>query len=50
MAAAPVLQRNRPAEHRAEFDGMSLMPYGDVLLGFIRVLDDKRGALCSRKS
>ena len=39
MAAAPLLRRNRPEQHRAEFYGMPLMPYGDILLGFLWVLD-----------
>ena len=39
MTAAPVLRRNRPEEHRAEFYGMPLMPYGDILLGFLWVFD-----------
>lgn len=39
MAASPILLRNRPQEHRAEFYGMPLMPYGDILLGFLWVLD-----------
>ena len=39
MAASPILRRNRPEEHRAEFYGMPLMPYGDILLGFLWVFD-----------
>ena len=39
MTASPVLRRNRPEAHRAEFYGMPLMPYGDILLGFLWVFD-----------
>ena len=39
MAASPVLRRNRPEQHRAEFYGMGLMPCGDILLGFLWVFD-----------
>ena len=39
MRASPVLRRNRPEEHRAEFYGMGLMPQGDILLGFLWVFD-----------
>jgi len=39
MKASPVLSRNRPEQHRAEFYGMALMPYGDILLGFLWVFD-----------
>lgn len=39
MTASPALRRNRPEQHRAEFYGMPLMPYGDILLGFLWVLD-----------
>ncbi len=39
MQASSVLRRNRPEEHRAEFYGLGLMPYGDVLLGFLWVFN-----------
>jgi len=39
MEASPILLRNRPRRHRAEFYGMPLMPCGDILLGFLWVLD-----------
>ena len=39
MTASPILKRNRPEEHRAEFYGMPLMPCGDILLGCLWVLD-----------
>lgn len=39
MTASSVLRRNRPEAHRAEFYGMALMPYGDMLLGLLWVLD-----------
>jgi len=39
MAASPVLRYNRPEQHRAEFYGMGRMPCGDILLGFLWVLD-----------
>ncbi|MBI3919814.1 MAG: hypothetical protein HY318_00245 [Armatimonadetes bacterium] len=39
MAQSPALNANHPEEHRAEFYEMGLMPYGDILLGFLWVFD-----------
>jgi len=39
MQASPVLLCNRPREQRAEFYGMALLPYGDILLGLLWVFD-----------
>ena len=39
MQAAPSLRYSQPEGHRAEFYGMGLLPYGDVLLGFLWVFD-----------
>ncbi len=39
MTASPVLHYSQPEGHRAEFYGMGLLPYGDILLGLLWVYD-----------
>lgn len=39
MSASASMLRSRPHQQRAEFYGMGLMPYGDILLGFLWVFD-----------
>jgi hypothetical protein len=44
MNASPILRYSQPQGHRAEFYEMGLLPYGDVLLGFLWVFDPTGGS------